>query len=277
MVSQRYPPKFAYILIVEDDDLVARTIDRSLRINEFKTALATNGDEGLRLARKRLPDLVILDVIMPGLDGFEVCRAMRADHRLANVPILFLTAKIKDEDRINGFLAGADDYLTKPFNLDELLLRLRAILRRTQSPHALRPSPVSLTGEKLSPQAMQIFEQIRSRPGSTEPPLVAGDFVLDTQSFELYTGQRGKIRLTPLQYDLVYHLMSHPGEIFSPARLLDEVWGYPPDTGSADLVRVHIKNLRERVEANPRQPEFIRTVPGFGYTIGLPNHESEPG
>lgn len=197
MMSQPLARKSAYILIVEDDDLVARTIDRSLRTNEFKTALATNGDEGLRMARKRLPDLVILDIIMPGLDGYEVCHAMRADSHLANVPVLFLTAKIKDEDRINGFLAGADDYLTKPFNLDELLLRVRAILRRTQSPHALRPSATLPAGVKLSPQARKIIEQIRSRPGNTAPPLVAGDFVLDTQSFELYTRKRGKIRLTP--------------------------------------------------------------------------------
>jgi DNA-binding response OmpR family regulator len=275
MVANPHPKKSSYILIIEDDDLVARTIDRSLRLNGFKTSLASNGDEGLRLARRHPPDLVILDVIMPGLDGYEVCRVMRADARLAAVPILFLTAKIKDEDRINGFLAGADDYLTKPFNLDELLLRVRAILRRTLSPQRLS-APVHLSkGEKLTPYARRIIEQILSRPGATMPPLVAGDFILDTQSFELHTRKRGKIRLTPLQYELVYHLMSHPGEIFSPARLLDEVWGYPPDTGSPDLVRVHIKNLRERVEADPSQPELIRTVPGFGYTVRQPEHEHE--
>lgn len=269
--------KSSNILIIEDDDLVARTIDRSLRMNGFKTSLAGNGDEGLRLARKLSPDLVILDVIMPGVDGYEVCRAMRRDARLAAVPILFLTAKIKDEDRINGFLAGADDYLTKPFNLDELLLRVRAILRRTLPPQNL-PAQASHTSEmKITPYARRVIEQILSRPGTTTPPLVAGDFVLDTQSFELHTPRRGKIRLTPLQYELVYHLMSHPGEIFSPARLLDEVWGYPPDTGSPDLVRVHIKNLRERVEADPRQPELIRTVPGFGYTVSQAQYETETG
>jgi two-component system alkaline phosphatase synthesis response regulator PhoP/two-component system response regulator RpaA len=97
-------------------------------------------------------------------------------------------------------------------------------------------------------------------------------YILDTRSYELVTPTRGKVRLTPVQYELLLHLMSHPGEIFSPNRLLDEVWDYPTDTGSPDLVRVHIKNLRERIEENPRLPSFIRTVPGYGYTVG-----PEPG
>jgi DNA-binding response OmpR family regulator len=99
-----------------------------------------------------------------------------------------------------------------------------------------------------------------------------GDYVLDTQSYMLYTPMRGKVRLTPIQYDLVYHMMNHPGQIFSTSRLLDEVWDYPMDTGSPDLVRVHIKNLRDRVESDPRAPDFIRTVSGYGYTI---DHSSE--
>jgi two-component system alkaline phosphatase synthesis response regulator PhoP/two-component system response regulator RpaA len=94
-----------------------------------------------------------------------------------------------------------------------------------------------------------------------------GEYVLDTRSYEIYTPHKGRLRLTPVQYDLLYHLMSHPGQIFSPARLLDEVWDYPSDAGSPDLVRVHIKNLRERIEEDPSQPKFIRTVPGYGYTI----------
>jgi DNA-binding response OmpR family regulator len=110
--------------------------------------------------------------------------------------------------------------------------------------------------------------QSRARTPAANQCLVVGDYVLDTKSFELYTPGRGRVRLTPVQYELVYHLMSHPGQIYSPSRLLDEVWDYPVDTGSPDLVRVHIKNLRERVEANPSAPEFIRTVPGYGYIVG---------
>jgi len=121
----------AYVLIIEDDEIVARTIERSLRGDDFKITVTNSGVEGLKVARRRPPDLVILDIIMPGMDGYTVCREMRADPLISDVPILFLTAKIKDEDKIAGFIAGADDYLTKPFNVDELVLRVRAIIRRT--------------------------------------------------------------------------------------------------------------------------------------------------
>src|SRR5512136_1846340 len=121
------------ILVIEDDEIVARVIERSLRGEEFKVTIANSGVEGLKTARRAVPDLVILDVIMPGMDGYTVCREMRNDPLLADVPVLFLTARIKDEDRIAGFRAGGDDYLCKPFNIEELTLRVRAILRRTQS------------------------------------------------------------------------------------------------------------------------------------------------
>ncbi len=257
----------AHILIIEDDDLVSRTVERSLSDDEYQISLADNGVDGLKLARKRSPDLVILDVIMPGMDGYEVCRTMHADSQLSETPILFLTAKIKDEDKVNGFLAGADDYLTKPFNIDELLLRVRAILRRTSQHKASQNStPIE---NPISPTARKVLQELQSQKNSrvTDCTLVVGDFVLDTQSFELHTPEQGKVRLTPIQYDLVHHLMSYPDQIFSSARLLDEVWDYPIDTGSPDLVRVHIKNLRDRIETDPRSPNFIRTVPGYGYTI----------
>jgi two-component system response regulator RpaA len=231
----------ANILVIEDDDIVARTIERSLRGEEFRVDLASSGVEGLKAARRNRPDLIILDVIMPGMDGYAVCREIRADPVLTSLPVLFLTAKIKDEDKITGFNAGADDYLCKPFNIDELILRVRAILRRTQR-QAADPAP--------NGTAVQV-----------------GDYTLDTATFELQTPHRGKVRLTPVQYDLLYHLMSHPGQIYSPMRLLNEVWDYPTDTGSPDLVRVHEKNLRELVELDPRTPMFIRTVPGYGYTV----------
>ena len=120
------------ILIIEDDEIVAKTIERVLRGDEFRVAIANSGVEGLQQAHRLVPDLVILDVIMPGMDGYAVCRQMRADPILEDAPILFLTAKTKDEDKIDGFKAGADDYLGKPFNIDELLLRIRAILRRVK-------------------------------------------------------------------------------------------------------------------------------------------------
>ena len=228
------------ILVVEDDEIVARTIERSLRGHEFQVAVANSGVQGLQMARRRPPAMVLLDVIMPGMDGYAVCREMRADPLLAETPIIFLTAKSKDDDKITGFRAGADDYLTKPFNVDELLLRVRAVLRRTRLP--LPPAP------------------------DQGPLIVVGDYTLDTRTCKVAT-PRGEVQLTPVQYDLLYHLMSHPGQIFSPMRLLQEVWDYPSDAGSPDLVRVHIKNLRERIERDPHAPAFIRTVSGHGYTV----------
>ncbi len=248
------------LLIIEDDEIVARTIERSLRGNDFRVSIANSGVEGLKIARRLSPDLVILDIVMPGMDGYTVCREMRSDPLLANTPILFLTAKIKDEDKIAGFVAGADDYLTKPFNVDELILRVRAIIRRTKNA-AQAISSGSRGGTRGSDEGAS------SDGNHDDQCIVVGEYTLDTRTYELRTPHHGKLRLTPVQYDLLYHLMSHPGQIFSPARLLDEVWDYPANTGSPDLVRVHIKNLRERIESDPSTPTFIRTVPGYGYTI----------
>ncbi len=266
----------ANILIIEDDEIVARTVERSLRSEDFKITKANSGVEGLKAARKSVPDLVLLDVIMPGMDGYTVCREMRSDPILTSVPILFLTAKIKDQDRINGFLAGADDYLSKPFNVDELILRVRAILRRTNNKNGNNQQSQDdvVEGQTLPESVLAILNQINgNKTFTSERCLIVGEYVLDTQLFELHTPDKGKLRLTPVQYDLLYHLMSHPGQIFSPARLLDEVWDYPSGSGSPDLVRVHIKNLRERVEVDPGNPQLVKTVPGYGYTAGL---QTEP-
>jgi two-component system alkaline phosphatase synthesis response regulator PhoP/two-component system response regulator RpaA len=252
------------VLLVEDDNIVARTIERSLRGHEFRVTIASSGIEGLKIARRQTFDLVILDIIMPGMDGYAVCREMRADPLLENIPILFLTAKVKDEDKIAGFLAGADDYLCKPFNVDELILRIRAILRRMRVQNIASESlQVSAGGAVTGVAEQQPIQQ------KSKHEIVVGEYTINVRTYELQTPARGKIRLTPVQFDLLYHLMSHPGEIFSPARLLDEVWDYPSDAGSPDLVRVHIKNLRERVEENPREPQFIQTIPGYGYTVNM--------
>ena len=247
------------ILIVEDDEIVAKTIERCLRGNEYRVRVANSGVEGLQAAHREVPDLVVLDVIMPGMDGYTVCREMRADTMLSEVPILFLTAKTKDEDKISGLTAGADDYLGKPFNVDELLLRIRAILRRThKNRETIEVIKNQTTGETTSASAVKVEDN---------RIITIGQFTLNTRTYEFASPRTGKFRVTPVQYDLLYHLMTHPGEIFSPSRLLDEVWDYPSDAGSPDLVRVHIKNLRERIEDDPRNPLFIRTVPGYGYTI----------
>ncbi len=230
------------ILVVDDDEFVAKTVERTLRTGGYRVSLASSGVEAMQMCRRNRPDLIVLDVLMPGMDGFEVCRQVRQDPLLEDLPILFLTAKGKEEDRIAGLRAGGDDYLRKPFNLDELYLRVRAILRRTRRPI-----------EKKE------FDGV----------LRSGEYELDTRCFEL-KGPTGTVTLTPVQFDLLYHLMSHAGQVFSPDRLLQEVWDYPHDTGSPDLVRVHIKNLRSKIEVDPSHPTFIRTVKGHGYAVGIP-------
>jgi DNA-binding response OmpR family regulator len=228
------------ILVIDDDEIVARSVELSLRHHDFNMSVAHSGVEGLKIARRESPDLIILDILMPGMDGYQVCRELRADPLLENVPVLFLTAKGKDEDKIEGFRAGADDYLTKPFNIDELILRVKAILRRNTPISEDRTPPLRV--------------------------LQVGQLQLDCRTFEVTTPER-KVLLTPIQFDLLYHLMSHYGEVFSAERLLREVWDYPFDTGSPDLVRVHVRNIRERIEIDPTNPIYLRTVAGHGYTI----------
>ena len=267
----------ANILVIEDDFIVARTIERSLRSDQFTITVANRGDKGLRIARQlcalpsSAPDLIILDIIMPDMDGYTVCRNMRADPQLAHIPILFLTAKVKTQDKIAGFIAGGDDYLCKPFNIDELILRVQAILRRTRTAKADASAEKDLSAASF-PVSDQAVQDSAADEGKLLPAhcLAVGAFILDTRAFELHTPSRGKVRLTPLQFYLLYHLMTHPGQAFSPARLLDEIWDYPSGKGSPDLVRVHIKTLRQRIEENPAAPTFLCTVPGKGYAVQPP-------
>jgi DNA-binding response OmpR family regulator len=205
--------------------------------------VAKSGAEGLQLARRHKPDMFVLDVIMPGVDGFQVARQIRGDPLLRDLPILFLTAKAKDEDKIEGFRAGADDYLTKPFIMEELYLRVKAILRRMQ------PLPTAVSPATTSP------EQV-----------IVGPVTLDCRTFEIQT-PNGTALLTNVQFDLLYHLMANAGTIFTSQQLLQDVWDYPRDTGSPELVRAHIKNLREKIEPRPAEPQYILTIKGHGYTF----------
>ena len=226
------------ILVIDDDELVSRTLQRALKMYGYHVMVSNSGTEGLQLARRHKPDLFILDIMMPGADGYQVCRQIRGDPMLSDLPVLFLTAKLKDEDKIEGFRAGADDYLTKPFNMEELQLRVKAIMRRVVPPE--------------------------SKSDSTD--VVAGNVVLDTRSFQVTT-PHGTALLTNVQFDLLYHLMSNADQVFNSQQLLQDVWDYPRDTGSPELVRAHIKNLREKIEPEPSSPRYIRTVQGHGYTF----------
>ena len=259
------------ILVIEDDEIVARTIERCLRDDEYRVNVVNSGVAGLQAARYKIPDLVVLDVIMPGMDGFTVCKEIREDPILKNVPILFLTAKIKPEDAIIGLSLGADDYLRKPFNVDELRLRVSAILRRTKSD----------TKEVIQPETGVVAtSDSKTRPLTeldNNHVIRIGEYSLNTRTYIFSSPEKGNFRVTPVQYALLYHLMSHPNKIFSPTLLLEEVWDYPDSSGSADLVRVHIKNLREAIEEDPRKPVFIKTIKGYGYTIQSVEAENTSG
>jgi two-component system alkaline phosphatase synthesis response regulator PhoP/two-component system response regulator RpaA len=233
----------ATILVIDDDELVSRTLQRALKMYDYQVMTANSGIEGLQLARRHRPDLFILDIMMPGVDGYQVCRQIRGDPLLKDLPVLFLTAKAKDEDKIEGFRAGADDYLVKPFNMQELELRVKAILRR-----------VTLD----DPEPEEITE------------VIVGNVVLDCRAFKVTTPHETSL-LTNVQFDLLYHLMSHADQVFNSQQLLQDVWDYPRDTGSPELVRAHIKNLREKIEPKPSEPIYIRTIQGHGYTFSSAN------
>ena len=229
----------AVILVIDDDELVSRTLQRALKMYGHQVMVAKSGTEGLQLARRHRPDLFILDIMMPGADGYQVCRQIRGDPLLQELPVLFLTAKAKDEDKIEGFRAGADDYLVKPFNMEELELRVKAIFRRFQ------PAP---------PEPEQ------------RDKVIVGNVILNCRTFEIYTPYATSL-LTNVQFDLLYHLMSNADQVFNSQQLLQDVWDYPRDTGSPELVRAHIKNLREKIEPEPGDPIYIRTIQGHGYTF----------
>lgn len=230
----------ATILVIDDDELVSRTLQRALKIYGYHVMVSRSGTEGLQLARRHRPDLFVLDIIMPGIDGYQVCREIRGDPLLQDLPVLFLTAKGKDEDKIEGFRAGADDYLSKPFNMEELQLRIRAILRRVEQPVAELP--------------VDQYE------------LQVGNVLLNCRTFEIML-PTGTALLTNVQFDLLYHLMNHANQVFTSQQLLQDVWDYPKDTGSPELVRAHIKNLRDKIEPEPSRPLYIRTIQGHGYTF----------
>jgi DNA-binding response OmpR family regulator len=225
------------ILVVDDEEAIAKIIEQALS-REHHVWVRHSAVEALKVARRINPDLIILDILMPGLDGLDACRQLRRDPVLKSVPILFLTALSRVEDRIEGFEAGADDYLTKPFDVRELGLRVQAILRRAK------------------------IESPEPRPARIK----IGALTLDCQTHQVDLGKK-KVLLTPVEFDLLYHLMTHADQIFSSDRLLREVWDYPSDLGSPDLVRMHIKNLRRKIEPDIRNPQFIVTIPRHGYTV----------
>ena len=219
------------ILVVDDDPAVTSLLRRGFTYEGYQVDTAASGPEALELARERPPALVVLDIMMPGMDGLEVCRRLRAAD--ASVPILLLTAKDAPTDQIVGLDTGADDYVTKPFSFDVLLARVRALLRR--------------------------------REGQETPTvLVYADLRLDTGARVAHRRER-QITLTTTEYELLRLLMSHPRQVLTKEQIMEQVWGYDFG-GNANIVEVYIRSLRRKLEEQ-EEPRLIQTVRGAGYAL----------
>jgi DNA-binding response OmpR family regulator len=230
----------ATILVAEDQADIRDLIVLNLRNAGYAVQAVADGLEALASQAEKASDLLILDLMMPGLDGLEVCKALRAKGRAT--PILMLTAKSTELDRVLGLELGADDYLTKPFSLAELLARVKALLRRSDLVRAAQMSPAASGGAL--------------RNGELE--------ILPVKRQVRYRG--AAIDFTALEFDLLLHFAQHPGHVFSRGQLLNAVWGYTHD-GYEHTVTTHINRLRAKLEADPMRPELILTVRGAGYKM----------
>ncbi len=226
-----------FIMAVDDDPEVLDTLGRVLERESFEVALARSAAEALTLLERRTPSAMILDIMMPGMDGITLCRQLRRDPRFNALPILFLTAKGSTEDVVDGLDAGADDYVVKPFELAELRARIHALLRRSV------------------------------RDAGTGAVLQLNDLKLDSDTYQVYI-KGNRIQLTSTEHRLLRYLMENPNRALSPGHLLQVVWEYPPNTGDPDLVRAHVRNLRSKIEKNSDR-RYIRTIHGVGYMISL--------
>lgn len=236
------------VLIVEDDLTLQEMLDYNLSMQGYEVLRAGNGRSALDIARSGKPDLILLDLMLPGIDGFEVCRILRKE---LSVPILMLTARTEEVDKIVGLEMGADDYLTKPFSMRELAARVKALLRR-----------VDLLREEFA--AAPTASASEADPDMQHPDaLTFGDLVIDQGRREVRLNGE-PVRLKPKEYDLLLFLARHQGIALSRDLLLERVWGWSFD-GSSRTVDVHVRWLREKIEPDPAQAERIVTVRGIGY------------
>lgn len=220
------------ILLVDDDPTLSNLLGRFLRENNFELFEASNGPAGLRMAYNERPDLVLLDVMMPGMDGWEVCARLR---ELSDVPVIMLTAKAGEADKLRGFQLGVDDYVTKPYSFVELVARIQAVLGRVQK-------------EKKE-----------------DGYIAHGEIVLNMDKYQATLGGRNLV-LTPTEFRLLEVLVRGKGRVVSEADLIREVWG--DERRDPALVRRYILMLRKKLEVDPAEPVWVRTVRGFGYRLG---------
>jgi two-component system response regulator RpaA len=232
------------ILVIDDDAAIADLVSINLEMAGYDVNQAEDGIKGQALAVQLQPDLIMLDLMLPKVDGFTVCQRLRRDERTADIPVLMLTALSQTQDKVEGFNAGADDYLTKPFEVEEMLARVRPLLRRTDR----------------IPQAAKHAEILNYGPLTLIP-----------ERFEaIWFGKT--VKLTHLEFELLHCLLQRHGQTVSPSEILKEVWGYDPDD-DIETIRVHIRHLRTKLEPDPRHPCYIKTVYGAGYCLELPSEE----
>ena len=223
------------ILVVDDDAQIIRLLRSYLEEAGFAVLTARDGDEAMHVIQRERPDLIVLDLMLPGKDGLEITRLLRGDSRLAAIPVLMLTARVEDADRILGLELGADDYLTKPFNPREVVARVRAILRRA----GREPAPAHV--------------------------LESGPLRMDLDRHLLTVGG-APVDLTPAEFSILQALMEYPNRAFTRAELIEKAFGYAYD-GMERTLDSHVKNLRKKVEADPAHPRQIETVFGVGYRL----------
>jgi len=245
------------ILVVDDDPTVSDVVRRYLEHAGLTVTLAADGSAALACFDRERPDLVVLDLMLPGIDGLEVCRRLRA--QAGAVPIVMLTARGDEADRVLGLQLGADDYVTKPFSPRELTLRVQSVLRRAAAPPPWAPGGAPREGGE-APLGGTAGQGRGAEPGETV--LADGDLVLD-QARRVATLGGVELALTVRELDLLAFLMRHPGRAFRRVELLQEVWGWT--FGDHSTVTVHVRRLREKVEADPAAPRRIITVWGVGY------------
>lgn len=234
------------ILVVEDDDDLRETLAYNLRAEGYETLLAADGVAALELARRQPVALVLLDVMLPRLDGLDVLRQLRARPETAAIPVLMLTARAEESDIVVGLELGADDYVAKPFSWNEVRARLRALLRRG--------------GQRIASG-----DEAASSDLAQSEPLTIGDLRIDEDRREVRKGDQ-LIELPPRLFDLLLYLARHPGTVLTRGRLLEHVWGYDY-AGDTRTVDVHVRWLREKIEDDPANPQLVQTVRGVGYRL----------
>jgi DNA-binding response OmpR family regulator len=237
------PVKPTTILVADDDPQLLRLMSRNLQLEGYEVLTARNGELALEQIKTQAPDLVLLDVIMPKLDGFSVCERVR---EFSTVPIILVTARGLEQDKVRGLDLGADDYLAKPFSLDELLARVRAVLRRSHF---------------RSPEATPAFQ----------PIVRVADLTIDSVQHQVKVAEK-EIVLTPLEYSLLTYMAQYAGRILTQDLLLGQVWG-EDYLGESHILQVNINRLRQKIEVDPAHPRFIHTKIGVGYFLAATPEE----